>query len=589
MVEEQQSELDLDFLNAFKKNAKELSKVKVDFNAFMESAMITMRSTANTLLNENTHRMIVSEMKNVVIGDANQQTIARIQFLINELEEQSVIEYRDFLSDALPKDNIHTEINKLQEQAKELRKDNPNAVIPKEMIAEFDGLKALIGKLDSISDSINGVLTEGIYGDLSLDDKNMTGVFFKFMNLNKEYVEMFIREIRRIRSDSTKAIRKVTSYVDIKDNTLTTVLFLFDTEDEAMTFYSAKAMLEGVFDKYTRLSSGAKATGEFDLINHKYPEYINANLPHNNPLSGMYVDPNAPIPVSPPSKVVNEEEAQSLYDTYSEDDAFVNMKGSDFVFAGYIDEDDGENAFAIIPKDYWYESRCFLDFEIDIEHIIGSDFEQVTDSVFLYDGNFEDGKNILLGLGMKEVSLEEDEGDDVTVYPEDVLFGIKTTEESLSFRFVSRERYTNQMVVHEGELFFDSIDDATEWSVADDNEWEYKDGSPVYLKEAVDYLLAIGMTHEQELDNIKDVDDTTVQKINEFVGEKVAIANQIEEDLKVFVATQYEKVLSWKRKPSDFSVYWNGTEWKMILSSDVEAEPVRNTLDKLYNEFNKLT
>jgi hypothetical protein len=580
MIEEQQHD-ELDFISTFRKNNREIAKIKTDFASFMDAGMISMRSIANILLTENTHTLVVGEMKKIDLKSATQIQIARIQFLINELSEEGVVDYKTYLNSTYSIDDIKEEINKLQEQAKEIRKDNPKAIIPKEMIAEFDGHKALIAVIESISDSIAGVLTSEIYGDLSLDDRNMPGVFFKFKNLESEYHEMFIREVRRIRSNTTDLIRKISVSTNSTDNSLTTVLIFFDNDDDTMSFYAAKTLLEGVYDKYTRLSEGANATGEFDIIHHKFAEYINVNLPADNPLSGMYIDPNAPaVPVSPTRVDEDMENPMDMHERYQDDDAFAEYKPSNFVF---IADAEGE-AFYITPKEYWRSENCVYDQHIEIDHLLPAGFDQAAESYFLYSGNFDDGRELLIQIGMKEVSFDSEEGEDLTVYPEDALFGIITSEDTLGFKFVARERYLNQIEVYEGDLFFDGVDDADVWSIADDNLWEYKDGSPVYLKEALDYLLAIGMTHEQELDMLKEVDDVA-DKINTVIADKVAVANQIEEDLKTFVATQFDKVTSWKRNPADFSIYWSGSEWKLIMTSELEDEAVRGTLTELKSQF----
>jgi hypothetical protein len=496
MVEENDN--DLDFITSFKKKTSETSKVRKDFQTFMDASLLDLSFATKTLVNENSTEFIVGEMNKINIRTTSEAYIARLQFLLTELAENSEVGvklYYDFFVQEYDEEAMEATWTSIDDRVKAIRKDDPKATLPQEIIDEYYVHKAYTERRKLMLATIKDLLMEGVWGDQTLDDSNMAGVYFQFpAGLDEALTTLFIKEIRRIQSDAISKIQKVVNYVNSTGGT--TILFFFEKEEEAMTFFSTKMQLEAIYDKYLRYTQqNAKIELKWDLIQTRYAEFINANLPHTDPRSGMYVDPNAPVPVSPPAMEFDDEDeeidlAQAMQPyRYANDDeedgeeeVFVSSDEAAFgvqvtdnlevVFRfdsldglasdttaifGTIDdfneddEDEGIESHFHKVDEFKYQYKDGYTHQIGeaVEYLLGNGFEY-NEELNKFDNMSIEEKDVLMRVIENKVkaSLGEEDGEEA-INPSDLVFFIVTPEHSESDYDVARYFITTKAIWRE--------------------------------------------------------------------------------------------------------------------------------------------
>jgi hypothetical protein len=404
---------ELDIILAFKRRVNETAAARKNFKDAMDANLISLNSAVQRLVTTSSVEHIVDELKKIDIRTTSEEYFARIQFIMHELPIEGLKMYYNYVLSKYSEDELNATVKSTRERVEEFQKADPRAVPSKEFKAEIDELNFYIQRRKSMVEFLIKMTMDGVFGDTTLNDKDMAGVYFSFnSSVDSTTVATFIKEIRSIQSESVSKIRKVSFCTKtVNESTLTTVLFFFDNSNGAAAFHALGDRLEAIYDKYLRFTQkNAAIEPVWGLIDKYEAEYINANLPHTDPLSGMYVDPNAPVPLSPTSEM-------AFVEMYSKPNPFTNYKGSDFVFLceedGAEESEDEGVCFMITTKEYWEAFKCIYSDHIDIGHIVPEDqFEQVAEAMFLFEGSVEDGREILLGLGLQDVTGDADDDDD---------------------------------------------------------------------------------------------------------------------------------------------------------------------------------
>jgi hypothetical protein len=268
-MENMENNDDLDFLiSGFKKSTNIINKTKDNFKSFLDADYSILNELTDILVSC-PESLLLSEMKKIELRTCRNQHVSRIQYILNHISKDAVKEYQDFINDKYPSslfDVEYKEINekftKLDKDVKEWIKINNSNHYPKEMNDEKNRLNSIEMNLNdfysrhnSIIKTFNELIPMDVYGDETLITDNLESVYFTFPNneiTDDKYLELFVKEIRRIQSPHTSLIKKVSfnRSEDIK------VLMWFDNIQNAEKFFSTKTFIEGIYEKYNRKVSG---------------------------------------------------------------------------------------------------------------------------------------------------------------------------------------------------------------------------------------------------------------------------------------------------------------------------------------------
>lgn len=249
----------MDFLVGFRKNTGHLTKTKADFKSFIEAPITTLAKVTDNLLS-NPINFIMGELKAIDYENIQNIVAARVQFLLNRLDKKSLIEYRNFINDKYSNDYFKLLFKEIEENYKTLlEKSNEYKLINKNLSKELINDKKVIDKshndlnhylarIDSLKATFDELVPENIMGDETLDVNELESVYFEFpvmVEVDEKFLMSFVKDVRRVQSDAVNLIKRVT----FKDST---VLFWFESNTQAETFYSAKTFIEASYEKYLR-------------------------------------------------------------------------------------------------------------------------------------------------------------------------------------------------------------------------------------------------------------------------------------------------------------------------------------------------
>lgn len=265
------AEIEDDFdsiLSNFKKSTSSINKVKVDFKAFMESKLVSLNKDTEALLSS-PEGLILIELKTIEYRTGGNNQTARVKFLLNNLSKDTLKEYRKHILSNYPKSLFEEEnkvLNKKEDDIKnkisewrKLNGNNPHH--PKEMELEKRAIEAeefnfheFRARIDSILATFDELIPENVYGDETLETETLESVYFNFPdneNVDERYLEVFVKELRRIQSPHIQLIKRITiEGISVK--------LWFDSIEDAEKFHSTKTFVEGIYDKYVRRVSGHK-------------------------------------------------------------------------------------------------------------------------------------------------------------------------------------------------------------------------------------------------------------------------------------------------------------------------------------------
>ncbi len=260
---------DFDFmLSNFKKSTNTITKTKGDFKSFMESKMVSLNKDTESLLN-NPEGLILLELKTIEYRTGGNNQTARVKFLLNHLSKDILKEYKHHIISIYPKTLFEEDSKVLSKKDDDIKNkisewrklNNNNPHYPKEielekrdLVKEELNFHEFRARIDSIFATFDELIPENVYGDETLEIEGLESVYFNFPdneNVDDRYLEVFVKELRRIQSPHIQLIRKITiESVSVK--------LWFDSIEDAEKFYSTKTFVEGIYDKYVRRVSKHK-------------------------------------------------------------------------------------------------------------------------------------------------------------------------------------------------------------------------------------------------------------------------------------------------------------------------------------------
>lgn len=102
------------------------------------------------------------------------------------------------------------------------------------------------------------------------------------------------------------------------------------------------------------------------------------------------------------------------------------MKPQDFYFE--LRKDVSGTFYLITPKNYYDTEGCLSDESGVADDILPAGFSEMAESTYEFTGNSEVGRQLLLDLGMKEISFGLQKGE-ASMHPEGPMNGEETPEE----------------------------------------------------------------------------------------------------------------------------------------------------------------
>jgi hypothetical protein len=256
----------MDFLK-IQENLKKLKKTEKDLNEYLNDTL-SIEKVRNNLLT-NSSEKIVYKLKFLDYKKLENNLFSKIAFLLKELEQRDLDDYRDFL-----KQNYIIEV--VQEKPKQPE------VVSKTNISKYnEDLKIWNRSIDEtktwnrnykfLLDTLNDIITLDLYGDTSLNNDDLSGVYFVFYETVLSEIEVFIQEMRNSPSETVQKIKKVeivdiSSHVPNEISLADEVLFYFDSIENAEAFKENSDVAYGVYEKYIiRNDTMKKIGGEWGL------------------------------------------------------------------------------------------------------------------------------------------------------------------------------------------------------------------------------------------------------------------------------------------------------------------------------------
>ena len=251
-----------DFLTNFRNKTKNIKTVKHNFTEFMNADVVTLDATMKELLKDDSHQgLILKNMCEVDIETVNTTWIGRIQLLLNYISYDNMKKYSDYYTANI---SLKTEPEKVERPVME------KLEITKDIIKEYNlklvaynkELEAVIlfnSKAKSITDTLEGLIEDDLYGDVTLDEKGLRHVYFKMYGLDKSFNRSFIKDVRKSNADGLHLIKKVTvddisGLVPDSIDSAYEIKFFFEDGADAELMEKCKILFEAYYEKYCQMS-----------------------------------------------------------------------------------------------------------------------------------------------------------------------------------------------------------------------------------------------------------------------------------------------------------------------------------------------
>ncbi len=384
-----------DSLQKFKENVQKAKKAKEDLAKFMEE-MNDISRVKDAFFKENEEVFILKALMDLDLEKVAFPRFARIQLALGYSSQSGIVKYSNHLKERYQKKTPPEKPVRPERVTKESIKDYSAevAIWNKEAKVMFDWNQ----KLHAITEYVDSINFTGIYGDETVDATNLPFVYFKFLNTDKDEIDIFLQELKNC------PVQVVTKIICARIEDITDKLpgFIqsgkevrihFNSKQEVDELLGSVDHIGSVYEKYVIKNRTMKMDGGEWGSSEKRKENL------QNPTV-----PNFGFGISAPVTLNSGDEYEED-PKFHEKDYKVNVSDC---YWGLFEQEDADTLFAIVPKEFWDNYKSLLyNPNMEIEGI-SDDKKWKADSLyFKYFGNLSDGKSALLSLGAEFLDLED--------------------------------------------------------------------------------------------------------------------------------------------------------------------------------------